>query len=161
MNVGQGWKGMLMTAIVALSVLTISCDDDDDNTTARKNYNITGNANGTQVVPAISGTGNGTMTGTYNPNTRVLNYTNSWVGLTGAPTGGGFYSGASGVNGSGVGTPWAYNGSTTATGTSAGNMTLTETQEQQLLGGNWYYSYNTTANSNGEIRGQISSAQVQ
>jgi hypothetical protein len=159
MKVGQGWKGMMM-AVVALSIMTMSCDDDDDNNATGKNYNITGNANGTQVIPAISGTGTGTMTGTYNPNTRVLNYTNSWAGLSGAPTGGGFYSGASGMNGAAVGTPWAYNGSTTATGSSSGNLTLTESQEQQLLGGNMYYGYNTATNTNGEIRGQITT-QVQ
>lgn len=156
MKVGQGWKGMMMMTIVALSVLTISCDD--DKATADKNYNITGNANGSQVVPAVSGTGSGNMTGTYNRNTRVLNYTNSWAGLSGAPTGGGLFSGASGMNGAAVGTSWTYTGSTTATGSTSGIMTLTESQEEQLLAGNWYYSYNTATNPNGEIRGQISNS---
>lgn len=159
MKVEQGWKGMLIIAIVALSVLTIGCNDDDNNA-LRKNYTISGNAMGSQMVPAVGGTGTGSMTGTYNPNTRALNYTNSWTGLSGAPTGGGFYNGASGVNGTAVGTPWTYDGSTTETGTYTGTMTLTEAQEQQLLNGNWYYGYNTAANVNGEVRGQIANTQM-
>ncbi|MBL7856504.1 MAG: CHRD domain-containing protein [Cyclobacteriaceae bacterium] len=160
MKRNQGWKGMLLTAVLALSVLAIGCDDNDDKDTVKKNYTISGNANGTQVVPSVNGTGSGTMTGTYNPNTRVLSYTNGWSGLTGAPTSGGFYTGASGINGSAVGSPWTYDGNITGTGNYNGTMTLTEAQEQQLLGGNWYYGYNTATNTNGEVRGQITSTQV-
>jgi hypothetical protein len=90
----------------------------------------------------------------------VLTYTNTWSGLTGAPTGGGFYYGATGVNGTAVGTPWTYDGTATETGTYSGTMTLTEAQEDQLLAGDWYYGYNTATNATGEIRGQISTTEV-
>src|SRR5918994_1291350 len=102
MKTEMRWRTMLMTMVIAiLSVVAFSCDDDDDDNNGpktRANYSISGNAAGNQVVPAVDGTGTGTITGTYNPNTRTLNYTNTWTGLTGAPTGGGFYNGASGVN---------------------------------------------------------------
>lgn len=160
MKVTQGLKGMLITAIVALSVLAIGCNGDDDNMAMKRNYTIAGNAMGSQMVPAVGGTGTGTISGSYNPNTRELSYTNSWAGLTGAPTGGGFYNGASGVNGTAVGSQWTYNATTTETGNNMGTMTLTEAQEKQLLDGNWYYGYNTSANAMGEVRGQIATMQV-
>lgn len=159
------WRTMLSAFVIAaLSAVAFSCNDDDDkdnNPTPEANYTISGNANGTQVVPSVDGTGTGTISGTYNPNTRMLNYTNTWNGLSGAPTGGGFYYGASGANGTAVGTPWMYDGTTTNTGTYTGSMTLTQAQADQLLDGDWYYGYNTATNTNGEVRGQITATQMQ
>lgn len=156
------WRVMLMTMmVVALSVVTFSCDDDEDNSPRQqRNYTISGNAAGSQVVPAVSGDGSGTITGTYNPNTRMLNYTNTWTGLSGAPNGGGFYYGATGVNGTSVGSPWTYDGTATGTGTYTGSMQLTQAQADQLIAGDWYYGYNTATNTNGEVRGQISATQM-
>jgi hypothetical protein len=147
----------VLSALLFVSV--IACDDDDDNKNNNRSYTISGNANGSQVVPSVNGTGSGTITGTYNPNTRQLQYTSNWNGLTGAPTGGGFYSGASGSSGTAVGTPWGFGASPTGTGSTTGTMTLTESQAQQFLNGGWYYSYGTTANPNGEVRGQITATQ--
>lgn len=158
----EKWKAMLMAIVViACSAVIVGCDDDDDNDPiAERTYTISGDAAGGQVVPAVEGTGSGTITGTYDTETRVLSYTNTWSGLTGPPTGGGFYYGATGVNGSVVGTPWTYDGTTTESGTYSGTMTLTEAQEDQLLDGDWYYGYNTATNINGEIRGQITATEV-
>lgn len=161
----NGWRGMLTAmAVVALGVVAFSCDDDDDNSPRQQaNYTISGNAAGSQVVPAVSGTGSGTITGTYNPNTRKLTYTNTWDGLSGAPTGGGFYNGASGASGTavtGTGGTWTYADGTTATGSYDGTMMLTEAQGEQLTSGNWYYGYNTAANTTGEVRGQITATQM-
>jgi hypothetical protein len=154
-NKNRRWSVLAVVfTVAALSMLTIRCKDDDEPAT-QANYTISGNASGSQVVPAVSGTGAGTITGTYNPNTRVLNYTNTWTGLTGAPTGGGFYNGASGASGTAVGTPWTYDQTATGSGTYTGSMTLTPAQADQLTSGNWYYGYNTATNANGEIRGQI------
>jgi hypothetical protein len=151
---------MIAVAVMASSAVMFSCDDDDDDdSSTKRNYAISGNASGSQVVPAVTGTGAGTISGTYNPNTRVLTYTNTWTGLTGAPTGGGFYYGASGVNGVAVGTPWTFAADATGTGTSSGTITLTEAQADQLLDGDWYYGYNTATNTSGEVRGQITATQ--
>jgi hypothetical protein len=57
-----------------------------------------------------------------------------------------------------VGTPWTFASGSTGTGSTSGKMTLTEEQAQQLMNGNWYYSYGTSANPNGEVRGQISTS---
>src|SRR5688500_1943131 len=87
---------------------SVSCDDDDDDYATNKTYSISGDASGSQMVPAVTGTGTGTITGTYNTRTRELNYTSNWVGLSGAPTSGGFYTGAAGSSGVAIGTPWTF-----------------------------------------------------
>lgn len=84
-NGKRGVRAMLMAvAIATMSAGSFSCDDKDDSPAQQANYTFSGNASGSQVVPSVAGTGTGTITGTYNPNTRVLNYTNTWSGLTGA-----------------------------------------------------------------------------
>lgn len=145
----------LLAIVVACSTLALTgCDYDDDPVDTRT-YTISGDADGSQVVPGVSGTGTGTISGTYDPNTRVLTYQSSWNGLTGAPSTGGFYVAARGSNGVAVGAPWTFDPTATSTGTTSGTMTLTEAQGAQLTAGNWYYSYSTLANAGGEIRGQI------
>jgi hypothetical protein len=161
MKIEKIWRSMLLLfAVLALSAGTYSCDDDDDDNKSKRSYTISGNANGNQMVPANDADGTGTILGTYNPNTRVLSYTTTWADLTGTPTGGGFYSGASGVVGSIIGTPWTFDGGATGTGTRSNTMTLTAAQEEQLLGGDWYYLFTTANNSEGEIRGQITATKI-
>jgi hypothetical protein len=139
-----------------LFVALTACDNDkDDEKVNNSPYNISGDASGSQMVPSVSGTGTGTISGSFDPSTRNLTYTSNWNGLTGAPTSGGFYSGASGASGTAVGTPWSFDSTATATGSTTGTMTLTAEQAQQLTSGNWYYSYGTEANTGGEVRGQI------
>lgn len=153
-------QGLVATALAVASMVTISsCDKDNDNDNDNRTYTISGNANGGQVVPSVSGTGTATISGTYNPNTKLLTYNSGWTGLSGAPVFGGFYAGSSGANGALVGNPWDL-GTTPATdGTLNGSMTLTADQANQLVNGGWYYSYNTSANPAGEVRGQIVAAQ--
>lgn len=149
-------KSLLISMVILTAAMT-SCDD-DENQTNNSPYSLSGNASSGQVVPSVTGTGTGTISGTYNPSTRELQYSSNWNGLTGAPLSGGFYSGASGSAGTAVGTPWTFASGSTGTGSTSGKMTLTEEQAQQLMNGNWYYSYGTSANPNGEVRGQISTS---
>ena len=138
--------------------IIVSCDNDDEGDPAENQpYTISGNASGSQMVPPVAGTGSATITGTYNPVTRELNYTSNYNDLTGAPTAGGFYNGPSGSSGLAVGSGWTFSGST-GTGSTTGKMTLTNEQADQLTKGNWYYSYGTVANPSGEVRGQITAA---
>jgi len=149
---------MIAFSVAATSLFVISCDKDKNDTNDRT-YSISGNANGSQMVPTVAGSGSGTITGTYNANTNVLTYTTTWNGLTGAPITGSFYTGTTGTVGTAVGTMWTFPAGTTATGTMNGSITLTDAQETQLLNGQWYYVYGTTANTSGEIRGQITATQ--
>lgn len=154
-------EGLIYSRVMAicLSFLMlfafVRCDDDDDDNATIKTYSISGDASGSQMVPAISGSGTATITGTYNSKTRELNYNSNWVGLSGAPTSGGFYTGAAGSSGVAVGTPWTIAAGATGTGNTTGTVTLTQEQASALLDGNWYYSYATSANPGGEVRGQI------
>lgn len=150
---------LLIGSMVAMGALVLSgCKKDNNNNDNKTNYSISGNASGSQMVPAVSDTGTATISGTYNGNTRVLTYTTNWSNLTGAPTSGGFYSGATGVSGTLVGSTWDLGTGLTETGTFSGQTTLTADQANQLLNGGWYYSLGTTANPNGEVRGQITAS---
>lgn len=133
----------------------VSCEKDHNDNNNGTNYTISGNANGTQMVPSVSGSGTGSISGTYNTNTRILTYTTTWTNLTGAPTMGAFYTGTSGTNGAIVGSNWTLGSGLTASGTFSNSVTLTQAQETQLLSGNFYYVLGTTANATGEVRGQI------
>src|SRR5215831_603437 len=127
---------VLVIAITLIAFVGCSKNDNNDN----KNngmYNVTGNANGTQVVPSVNGSGSGSFTGTYNAKTNLLNYNMGWTGLTGSATSTAFYSGAIGANGSLIGnTAVTTNGTT---GASVGTITLTDAQETALLNGGLYY----------------------
>lgn len=152
------WKKVLMVSSVVLcsAVVLSSCDKDDDDDNNNRVYTISGNASGSQMSPAVTTNGTGAITGTYDANSHVMNYTTTWTNLSGAPTTAGFYNGASGMTGTAVGSSWNLGSNLTGTGTFTGSMTLTDEQASQLTAGNWYYSYGTSTNPNGEVRGQIS-----
>jgi hypothetical protein len=156
----QFMRGGTIVMVLLSFCLMTACDDDDDPKSTPRTYTLSGDANGSQMVPSVTGTGTGTFTGTYNPETRVMNYTTNWNGLTGAPTSGGFYGGAAGSNGSAIGSPWTIPAGSTGTGTMSGTMTLTADQATQLTGGNMYYTMGTDANPGGEMRGQITATQA-
>lgn len=159
------FSGKLVAAAVAvLSVFaftgcTADLGETDGSTNTGITYTISGNASGVQVVPAVTGTGAATISGTYNTATNQLSYTTTWTGLTGGPTSAAFYTGAAGQTGTMVGSAWTLGTSTTAAGTFSGQMNLTDAQEADLLAGNWYYSIATAANTGGEVRGQITATQ--
>jgi hypothetical protein len=147
---------LLIISVVVMNAMVLpGCKKDNNNNNTTKTYTISGNASGSQMVPVVSGNGTATITGTYNPSTMVLTYTTNWTGLSGAPTSGGFYSGASGTNGTLVGSNWGMGTGLSSTGTYSGQMTLTSDQAAQLLNGGWYYILGTANNANGEVRGQI------
>lgn len=148
-------KFLIGGTFILFTVLAFSCKK-NKTTTNNTPYTLSGAASGSQMVPSVTGNGTGTFNGTYNPANNTMTYTVNWNNLTGAPTSGGFYNGASGVAGTAVGTPWTMGSDWTGTGTYSGTMQLTPDQASQLTSGNWYYSMGTAANATGEIRGQIS-----
>ncbi|MEJ0101701.1 MAG: CHRD domain-containing protein [Bacteroidota bacterium] len=148
-------KKPLVTVCMGLAIfILVACHKNNDSTVDNRPYTISGNASGSQVVPAVPDSGNATITGTYNPATRVLNYTSNWTGLSGTPVAGGLYTGALGASGIAVGQAWVISGG--PTGTVTGNINLTDNQASQLLTGNIYYTYATINHPGGEVRGQIS-----
>jgi hypothetical protein len=145
----------VLACTIAFTIATSTGCTKDDNSMAGVTYSLSGNASGSQMVPSVTGTGAATMNGTYDPNTRMMTYTTNWNGMTGAPTSGGFYTGASGSAGTAFGTPWTMGTGWTGTGTTSGSTTLTADQATQLMNGNMYYSMGTATNASGEVRGQM------
>jgi hypothetical protein len=151
-------KFLVMTSIVAASAFVLSsCDKDDDDMDVAM-YSISGTASGSQMVPAVTGSGTATITGTYNAKTNVMNYTTTWSALSAAPTGGGLYVGNAGEAGVAIGTTWNLGTDVDVAGTYSGQITLTDDQEDELLDGDMYYVINTSTNASGEIRGQIATS---
>lgn len=151
----ENGKRIFAAVIVGLlffSLIVSSCKKDSPN---MKTYTITGNATGSQVVPAVSGTGTATLSGTFDRSSNMLNYTLSWNGLTGPPTGGGFYAGAAGANGTAVGTAFIYGDTPLPNGSISGSVALTNEQGTELMSGNIYYSISTATNVGGEVRSQV------
>lgn len=143
---------LLMGATLVVSTLFVSCDKNDD--IEDETYAISGNGSGSQVNPSNSSTATGTMTGSYNARTNVLQYNIAWSSLSATAGLVQVYGpAAAGVNGSllfpvSITTP-GVNGS------ASGNITLTDTQEAALLVNSLYYTVSSSNYASGEIRGQI------
>jgi len=162
-------KSPLATRVLAFIVFTailavMSCKDSSNNQDPANMapFTITGNASGAQSVPVVAGNGSGTISGTYDPQTRVLTYTSNWAGLSGRPISAGFYAGSKTTvdsTGAPIGTRWTFDSTATDTGSISGKMTVTPDQANALSAGSWYYTYSTKKNPHGEIRGQITATQ--
>ena len=112
------------------------------------------------ATPTVPSSALGTMDVFYSKETRILNYTIRWSGLTGVPT-------AINVNGL---APIGYPGTIIQTIITASNPTLypatgtysgtlladgVAVKEQDILNGLYYINIMTAANPKGEIRGQV------
>ena len=150
-------KRTFIVATLALSsIFAITSCSKDDNNNDKVMFNLGGNASGTAVVPAVTTTGAGTITGTYNKTTNVMAYSIGWTGLSATASGVSFYSGAAGANGTLVQDVNITTAGTT--GASTGSITLTDAQETDLLAGNWYYLIGTSNHTSGEVRGQVTAS---
>jgi hypothetical protein len=158
---------MKFTKLTALGALVMlfsfsvsSCEKNAEKkkTTDYQKNNIP--VTGAQVVPTSASPALGNLTVFYTKETRVLNYTLTWSGLSGAPsTGIGIYGLA----------PLGYAVSPTApvqtistsglgtTGTLSGTLLCDGNviNETNLLNGYYYIMMRTAAYPAGEIRGQI------
>ncbi|HEX7846328.1 MAG TPA: CHRD domain-containing protein [Chitinophagaceae bacterium] len=146
-------RGMFVALLASASLLFASCDkNDDDNDNVM--YNVSGNASGSQEVPSVTTGATGTLTGTYNRNTNVLQYSIAWTGLSGNVSVAHFHGPAD----VGVSASPLIDLSVTTNGTSGtivGSTTLSEANEAHLLSGKLYYNLHTVLHPNGEIRGQV------
>ena len=110
----------------------------------------TNGTNGGFGTTSSTGTGIGTITGSYDDVTNLLDYSLTWSGLTGPATVAHFHLGAPGVSGG------VQLGITDLSSPSVGSgISLSATQETNLLAGNWYVNIQTSAFGGGEIRGQV------
>lgn len=147
-------KALFTTAILATGLFIASCTKDNDDDDNSNTFTLSGNASGAQEVPPVTTNGTGTLTGTYDANTNILNYTINWSGISGAASVAHFHGPAAvGVDANPlVDITITMNG---VSGTASGNVLLSETAEAYLLAGNIYYNIHTVAHPGGEIRGQV------
>ncbi len=110
---------------------------------------------GLQEVPQVVTPGFGTIVGTYDQSTRVINYTVTFQDLIGTTTVAHFHGPAApGVSAGvtiGVG-DWPAG---LTSGSHSASHVLTLAQEAQLLAGLWYFNVHSTFRPGGEIRGQV------
>ncbi len=107
--------------------------------------------NGASEVPPTTSTGTGEGTATLNTSTRVLKYTLSFSGLTGAATMAHIHGPAAPGANAGVVVPLGNN----PTSPISGSKKLTAAQVKELEAGMMYMNVHTAANPGGEIRGQL------
>ena len=112
---------------------------------------VTATLGGSSEVPAVSGSGMGTMEGRLDPATSILKWTITYSGLTGVATAAHFHGPA--VAGENAPPVVPVDGNLVSPIT--GVTTLTAAQMADLKAGKWYFNIHTTANPNGEIRGQV------
>jgi hypothetical protein len=119
---------------------------------ATVNYKAT--MSGTTEVPPNQTAGTGTVTATFDPATKVLTWTGSFSGLTGAPTAAHFHGPAEPGKNAGVAI-WISTKGAPFTSPFTGSATLTDGQASDLASGLWYANIHTAANPGGELRGQM------
>jgi hypothetical protein len=141
----------VLALLAGFSLFVSGCKKDKkaSNTTM---YNISATMNGAQESPAVTTSGTGTVTGTYDASTNTLTYNVSWSNLSGNATIAHFHGPAAAGTNASVIVPFTFAaGATSASGTA----TLTDAQETDLLNGLWYANVHTAAHGGGEIRGQV------
>ncbi|HEX5129035.1 MAG TPA: CHRD domain-containing protein, partial [Usitatibacter sp.] len=102
-----------------------------------------------QVGPYVATPATGSGTATYNPASRQLTFNLAYSGLTGTESMAHVHGPA--ARGANAGILHNLSGANPKTGT----VTLTASQEQQLLAGELYVNIHTSTYGNGELRAQI------
>jgi hypothetical protein len=114
--------------------------------------NLNAELSGKVEVPANDSKGTGSVTATFDSDSKKLTWKGSYSGLSGPATAAHFHTGEAGKNG-GVTVP-IFAGAT-AKSPFEGSATLTDAQVADLLAGKLYANIHTEANKGGEIRGQL------
>lgn len=140
--------------LMAAGIFSFTSCNKEDNPVADNSYELSGNATGAQVSPAVSSNATATLTGNYNSVTNIMQYNVTWTGLAVTADSVSLYGPAdAGANGSFVGTLTITTPG--VNGTASGSAQLTEEEEADLLANKWYYAIQNATYMNGEIRGQI------
>ena len=105
-------------------------------------------------TPPNGSHGTGTLSGTYDTQSKTLAYSVSYADLTGPATAAHFHAPAPAGKSAGVEIPI----NVPLLSPIKGQVTLTDAQAKNLTDGMTYFNIHTAANKGGEIRGQVSLA---
>ena len=144
-------KKVLFSALSGL-VLLSACKKDDETVPTMQ---LSGTLSASNEVPAVTASGTGSVTGTYTPSTKMLNYTITYAGLTGAPTGAHLHYGDAKHTTAAPTVPFSGLPTTTS-GSFSGTVTLTAMQADSLKANRIYANIHTSANGGGELRANLS-----
>ena len=109
---------------------------------------------GPAETPPTTSTGTGTLTATYDTDTKKLEWTVNYSGLT-SPAIAAHFHGPAPV---GKAAPIEVPLKAPLDSPMKGSATLTDAQAKDLMDGNMYFNIHTAANKPGEIRGQMEKA---
>ena len=105
---------------------------------------------GKSEVPPNTVAATGSVTATYDSDSKKLTWKGSYSGLTGPATAAHFHGPAPAGKNAGVLVPISPNGPSFE-----GSATLTDAQAKTLMDGDMYVNVHTADNKGGEIRGQL------
>lgn len=146
------FNSLKLLPILAVCIIFLSCNKNGPTIISRHSLPLTGN----QEVPAVSGSGTGSMDIDYNQSTRTLNYNVTWSSLSGPVTG--FHIHGSAGRGVNAGILQNFSGyPRTPSGQYRGSVLIDGVvfREEDLFAGKYYINIHTQLNPGGEIRGQI------
>ncbi|GAA4507223.1 CHRD domain-containing protein [Hymenobacter ginsengisoli] len=146
-------KNVFLLMGLAALTLTTACKKDDNNTPAA--MQLAGTMSASTEVPAVkvASTGTGSVTGTFDQSTMVLNYTITYSNLTANPSAGHFHFGDAKHSG-GVFVVFPALPAATS-GTVSGSATLTAMQADSFKLGHVYSNLHTANNPGGEVRANV------
>jgi hypothetical protein len=145
----------ILSSLVLLAVLSTTfyaCKKDE----VSNLMTISATLSGAGEVPAVTTTGTGTLTGTYDKDTKIITFNIQWRVEGTMLTGMHFHGPATVTENAAV--VIGFTGYSTAnSGTFAGTLpALTAAQEADFLAGKWYLNIHSDKSRSGEIRGQVS-----
>ena len=135
-----------------LMFIAISCEKHDPQ--PKSNFELSGPANGGQVVPLVITSASGSITGNYYKPSKVLSFTIVWNSLSGVPTSM-YFNGPAIVGATGTEIYGMTVFRAVANGNYSGYVSISALEETDLMDGKWYFNIKTLLNPNGEIRGQM------
>lgn len=110
---------------------------------------------GAQQVPPVQTSGSGTADLTYDPATRVVSWTITYMGLSTPVTMAHFHGPAAPGKNAGVQVWLSKKGASSAPSPIKGQATLTPAEATEFMAGQMYINVHTKAHPGGAIRGQV------
>lgn len=144
----------LFTRMPALAGLAVSAILLASSPLLAETIKLAATLDGAQQSPPVETAGTGKADLTFDTDTKKLDWTVEYSGLSGPPAAGHFHGPADRGANAGVAVP--FEGSLASP--IKGSATLTDAQAADLLAGKYYINLHTAAHKGGEIRGQVEKA---